>query len=124
MFENRPEYNTPEYKQFRYSVFARDKWTCQLCLTPGKEIEAHHVIKWSVAPHLRYTQSNGITLCSDCHNIVTGREEQYQEQFQRIIVQKKMNSQMERGRPKKSDAFKKRIEAARKWRPTNPRLRF
>jgi 5-methylcytosine-specific restriction endonuclease McrA len=121
MFINRPEYDTPEYKSWRYSVFARDGWTCQICSGKGN-IQAHHIIKWAVAPHLRYVQSNGITLCEECHGTVTGHEESFEEQFKRIVEQKKI---LQRAKSGVKAPIKKKInEAYLKWRPRNPNLRF
>lgn len=111
------DHNSPQYKAFRYSVLSRDSWTCQLT---GKktDLEVHHIIPWAIAPNLRYTMSNGITLCKEAHGLVTGREKEYEEQLRRIIDQKKHESR--RGRIPAPYVSK----AKSKWRPSNPRLRF
>lgn len=59
--------NSPEYKEWRASVFARDDYTCQMCGSRGKEIHAHHVLPWATSPATRYRVDNGLTLCADCH---------------------------------------------------------
>jgi 5-methylcytosine-specific restriction endonuclease McrA len=120
MNSDREGYDTPEYRAWRYAVFARDNWTCQLTGQKGCELEAHHIIKWANAPHLRYAVSNGITLSKDSHGLVTGREEEFQEQFQRIIATKK-------GQLKKVHGNKGKIRSVGpkfKWRPRDPRLRY
>lgn len=61
--------NTPEYHAWRLAVYARDHFTCQHCgLKCGSEkIVAHHIKFFSDFPDLRYTVSNGLTLCRSCH---------------------------------------------------------
>lgn len=116
---DREDYNTPEYRAWRYAVFARDGWTCQLTGQKG-ELEAHHIIPWAVAPQLRYAVSNGITLSKDSHELVTGREKDFEEQFKRIIEQKMFGGRkkgLKRG-PKPAN------HPSKKWRPRNPRMRY
>lgn len=121
MFTNRPDYNSPEYKAWRFSVFKRDRWECQLCLAKGIELNAHHIIKWSIAPHLRYVTSNGITLCKKCHNnIVTGREEQFVARFKEIVAQKKIQA----ANIREIKTGKKKKNKKKPYKPRNPRLRF
>jgi 5-methylcytosine-specific restriction endonuclease McrA len=123
MFSNRPEMNTPEYKIWRYNVFSRDQFCCVKCKLKGKKIEAHHIKRWADRPDLRYIVNNGVTLCEDCHNLVTGREESFEEEFRRIVEQKKT----ERGIKKYGEKQKKKDDNQnpyRKWRKTNPRLRW
>ena len=56
------------YSQWRKSVFERDNY---MCIIGGKDhgsnLQAHHIISWSMNPTLRYKISNGITLCINCH---------------------------------------------------------
>lgn len=92
-YTNRVEMDSEPYKLWRNSVFARDRFICQKCNIPHKKIEAHHIIKWSQDESKRFLVSNGLTLCLDCHKIVTGREIEFENEFQRIIAQK-------RGKPK------------------------
>jgi 5-methylcytosine-specific restriction endonuclease McrA len=57
-----------EYKQWRYDVFLRDKFTCQKCGdAKGGNLNAHHIKPFAECPELRFEISNGITLCEDCH---------------------------------------------------------
>lgn len=60
----------PEYKQWRRSVFERDGYRCQICGKRGGKLNAHHIKKYAYYPELRYTVSNGITLCYECHKAV------------------------------------------------------
>ena len=75
----RRDYSDPVYKQFRTEVLKRDKFTCQMCNKKGKGVwlNVHHIMKWSSASALRYDPDNGITLCKQCHNEVTGCESHY-----------------------------------------------
>lgn len=58
--------NSQRYKDWRISVFQRDKYRCQKCGTQ-KDIQAHHIKSWKKNKDLRYVVSNGITLCRKCH---------------------------------------------------------
>lgn len=59
-----------EYKQWRDSVYRRDKWTCQHCGRKVKPITAHHIKSFTNFPGLRFEESNGVTLCRSCHKKV------------------------------------------------------
>lgn len=80
------DYKDPEYTKARAKVRKRDKRKCQM---PGcrrrKRLQVHHIIPWSVRPDLRYELSNMITLCYDCHKLVTGSEGFYEALFREIV---------------------------------------
>lgn len=82
----RRDYNDPVYARFRKDVLNRDKWRCRM---PGcknkKNLQVHHISKWSNASSLRYEKSNGITLCRYCHASITGKEPHYESLFREII---------------------------------------
>lgn len=66
--ENALARRSPRYRAWRASVFERDSYACQRCGdSRGGNLVAHHVQYWSKAPDLRYTVSNGLTLCDPCH---------------------------------------------------------
>lgn len=56
-----------EYKNWRSSVFKRDKYTCVKCGQIGGRLEADHIKPFCSFPKLRFILSNGRTLCFDCH---------------------------------------------------------
>jgi predicted restriction endonuclease len=78
-------FKDPLYKQWRLSVYTRDKFKCQY---PGcsinKKLNAHHIKTWADFPGLRYNINNGITLCKTHHDMIKGMEESYSEAFLRI----------------------------------------
>ena len=57
-----------DYRLWRESVFARDRFTCKKC---GEQkihkFKAHHVKNFSQYPELRFAIDNGITFCEKCH---------------------------------------------------------
>lgn len=91
---NYRDFKDPLYKEWRKKVYARDKFTCRMCGFKGKSMEAHHIKKWAEFPALRFEVTNGITLCKNCHDLVTGKEEYY-ESFLYGLLDKKKNSQVD-----------------------------
>jgi 5-methylcytosine-specific restriction endonuclease McrA len=60
---------TLEYKRWRFDVYLRDNFTCQMCGDKrGGNLQAHHIKPFADYPDLRFEVSNGITLCKKCHN--------------------------------------------------------
>ena len=61
----------PGYKEWRRMVFTRDSFTCQMCgCDKSGTLVAHHIISRVKDPRLLLEESNGITLCNDCHKEV------------------------------------------------------
>ena len=60
-------------KNFRDSVFTRDKYTCKVCDTKSEEelLDAHHITDRNEMPNGGYVKENGITVCKvECHPFV------------------------------------------------------
>ena len=80
--KNNPMYRHGEYsgkkrrgltqpqKEWRKSVFVRDKYTCQSCKKVGGDLQAHHIVPWADSVKLRFDIDNGGTLCVRCHKIL------------------------------------------------------
>lgn len=75
-----------EYKNWRQSVFRRDGFICVDCRKRGGNLEAHHIFRKSIFPHLALIKENGVTLCENCHYALRKREEKHAERFLRKIV--------------------------------------
>lgn len=63
-----------KYREWRVSVFERDCYKCVQCGTAWNEqkgnesnIQADHIKEFHKYPELRFTLSNGRTLCKSCH---------------------------------------------------------
>jgi hypothetical protein len=88
-FRRRDSRYSPEYWRFRKDVLKRDEFSCQF---PGcgvkKGLEVHHIKKYANSARLRTEKFNGITLCKKHHELVTGKEEQFESEFFKIICQK------------------------------------
>ena len=59
--------NSSKYRTWRIKVFERDNYTCQYCSARGCFLHAHHIKFWHTHKSLRFTVSNGLTLCKSCH---------------------------------------------------------
>ena len=83
-------FNDPAYKKWRQEVYKRDNFECQWpnCKVKNK-LNAHHIQRWADHPGLRYSVSNGITLCRIHHKMITGLESIYSSIFIKILVDKK-----------------------------------
>lgn len=60
---------TMEDKNWRDSIFRRDKYICQLSNQKGGKLNAHHIVAWTTCEDLRYEISNGISLREDIHKL-------------------------------------------------------
>ena len=73
-------------ENIRKAIIFRDSNTCQMNGEKNVRMEVHHIIP------RRLNGSNSInnlvTLCTECHRKVTGKEEQYIDYFQSIIGKK------------------------------------
>lgn len=57
-----------EYKLWREAVFKRDNFSCVFCgSNKSGNLEADHIMKFSLYPELRFVIENGRTLCKECH---------------------------------------------------------
>jgi hypothetical protein len=60
--------NSVEYKEWRLSVWIRDKTKCQICGIRKDPMVAHHLDGFNLFPEKRFDVDNGVTLC-DYHHI-------------------------------------------------------
>lgn len=66
-------YKSGVWRKKRREILKRDNEECQMCKKAGKYSEAvvvHHVKHLKDYTWLALTDSNLISLCSECHNIV------------------------------------------------------
>lgn len=79
-------YGTAWYNEWRERIFARDKFTCQMCGQRANNLEAHHIRPKYLYPELTLDENNGITLCKICHqDRVTKHEHRFVFIFDRIV---------------------------------------
>lgn len=76
---------SPEYSNWRQSVYRRDYHTCQMCDTNEGIIHAHHILPVRDYPELLLEPENGITLCKKCHEKTYGCEEGWADTFIMLI---------------------------------------
>lgn len=76
------------YIKVRNKILKRDKYKCQYpnCVKKGLKLHCHHILRLVDSPHLKYTETNLITLCSYHHKIiVTNNEAFYIKLFTGIV---------------------------------------
>jgi len=79
----------PEYANFIQRVLARDDYTCQCCKKKlSGDAEVHHLDGYHWCVEKRTDDTNGITLCHNCHfnfHSIYGRGNNTVEQFEEWI---------------------------------------
>ena len=82
---------SPEHKNWRLSVFERDKFLCQMpdCDKIKRDINSHHIKPFLAFPELRFDTKNGITLCEKCHRRTYKNERKFENLFIEIIKLKR-----------------------------------
>ena len=94
--ERERERSYPEYHQWRNEVFERDNYTCQCCGAKngnGKTVNlnAHHKDGYHWCVERRHDVTNGVTLCTECHNefhSIYGNRNNTEEQYNEFIENK------------------------------------
>lgn len=80
------ERNYPEYIDFVRRVLLRDNYTCQCCGHKNTNLEVHHLDGYNWCIEKRVDETNGITLCKDCHSnfhVIYGKGDNTKEQFEK-----------------------------------------
>lgn len=80
------ERNDSSYREWRTCVYKRDSYKCRInneeC---SGRIEAHHILRWSEYPEVRYNIDNGISLCKYHHPRTRKKEDEMVNVFKEII---------------------------------------
>jgi len=78
------------YLEWMKAVKNRDDWKCKINNEECRgRLEAHHILRWSKFPELRYEVNNGISLCALHHPRKINDEETLAPLFRELIVTEK-----------------------------------
>lgn len=74
------------YREWMFAVKNRDRWKCKISNGDcSGRLEAHHILRWSDHPELRYEINNGITLCHAHHPHKRVDERRMEVAFRELI---------------------------------------
>lgn len=65
----------PDYRNWQEQVKERDGHTCKRCGFTSN-LHTHHIKPVHTYPELTFDIDNGITLCGNCHSLITGKEDE------------------------------------------------
>ncbi|WP_018664608.1 HNH endonuclease [Heyndrickxia acidiproducens] len=67
--ENKPFYNSDEWKYMRSIIYQREHGYCQRCgrFVFGRQAHVHHIIEIKKDPTLKLEPNNLMLLCPKCH---------------------------------------------------------
>src|SRR5438128_1499678 len=85
--ENQKDRMTLRYRIWRQDVFHRDRFKCIFC-DSSKRLVAHHIQMSSEVVDLRFTRSNGITFCWDCHNQIRRHEAAFASLLSEVVAER------------------------------------
>lgn len=93
--------NYPEYVDFIKRVMDRDNYTCQCCCQKHGDLEVHHMDGYDWCIEKRTDDTNGITLCHNCHRhfhniygLGGNTKEQFEEWFGKAVKFVKYNGSL------------------------------
>lgn len=100
--ENNKQRNSEQGINFRRLVFERDNYKCIVCGNNNHKLRAHHLYSFSKYKELRFDISNGVTLCSDCHDLgksnsfhtLFGTKDNTKEQFNKYLLMRGLSLQL------------------------------
>ncbi|MFJ7756312.1 HNH endonuclease [Peribacillus muralis] len=67
--QNKPFYNSKEWKHRRSFIYERERGCCQKCgrFVFGKQAQVHHIVTIKKNPLLKLDPNNLMLLCPSCH---------------------------------------------------------
>lgn len=70
------------------AIKERDNYKCRVCGKYGVSLNSHHIYSWNRFEHHRYDLNNGVTLCSNCHELfhgIYGKGDNIPYQFKQFV---------------------------------------
>ena len=126
----------PEYTEFIKKVLIRDNYTCKCCgdNNTKHDIEVHHLDGYDWCKEKRTDESNGITLCKNCHknfHSIYGFGNNTKEQFEEWIGNaigelEKYNGELPTARKiycvEENKIYDNALELAKEWNTSFPQI--
>jgi len=78
----------PKWQKKRLEIFERDKFECRSCMANDKTLHVHHINYEDGKKPWQYPDSNLITLCEKCHEVVHSMKDNNINPFYAFLVTK------------------------------------
>ena len=66
------QYKHPKWQKKRLEILRRDRFTCQKCKDTETTLHVHHIKYLKNRPPWESLEKDLITLCKDCHELISG----------------------------------------------------
>jgi hypothetical protein len=87
LVKNEKKHLDGRYREWMKAVKNRDGWKCRIAdHNCNGRLEAHHILRWSKHPELRYEVNNGISLCAFHHPRKINDEERLIPTFTELVL--------------------------------------
>lgn len=84
--EFRDQYKHPNWQKKRLEILNRDKFTCQKCGDKETTLHVHHIKYYKNRKVWDYKNSDLITLCSDCHELISYHNDMRSVDFKKALI--------------------------------------
>ena len=82
------QYKHPNWQKKRLEILNRDNFTCQKCGDKETTLHIHHLIYYNNRKVWDYKNSDLVTLCKDCHELISNHKKLSKADFKKALILK------------------------------------